>query len=115
MNKRSCQLSRIIFSLSVIFFFSCSNTTNLISNGKSEYKIFVSDKAIAPEKYAAGELQTYLYRISGCKIEITHNIANEAKLIYVGFKEAPSSLTSNVKPSDFGKKNISFVQMEKTC
>jgi hypothetical protein len=82
--------------------YGCSNTTNLISNGKSEYKIFVSDKAIAPEKYAAEELQTYLYQISGCKMEITHRIENEAKLIYIGFHEAPQSLTANLNPSDFG-------------
>jgi hypothetical protein len=86
----------------VLILSSCSQSHDLVKDGKSDYKIFVSDKAIAPEKYAAGQLQTYLYEISGCKIDITHQAVENGKLIYIGFKDAPSSMIENLKPADFG-------------
>lgn len=82
---------------------ACSQNQQLVKNGQSDYKIFVSDKAIAPEKHAAEELQTYLYKVSGCKMEITHQQGNDEKLIYIGFKDAPASITGNLNPAEFGK------------
>ncbi len=86
----------------VLILCSCSQNNNLIKDGKSDYKILVSDNAAAPEKYAAEQLQTYLYKISGCKIDMSHHAEKNDKLIYIGFKEAPFSLLGNLKPDDFG-------------
>ena len=56
------------------FLLGCSSGRKLISNGKSDYKIFVSEKALKPEKYAAGELQKYIHQISGAALPITHEL-----------------------------------------
>jgi hypothetical protein len=81
---------------------ACSQSEHLVKDGKSDYKIFVSDKATAPEKHAAEELQTYLQKVSGCKMEITHEQANGEKLVYIGFKDAPTTITGNLNPAEFG-------------
>jgi len=81
---------------------SCSQSHDLVKDGRSDYKIFLSDKATVPEKYAAEQLQAYLHQISGCKIVIVHHAEKSHKLIYIGFNQAPSSLLGNLKPDDFG-------------
>lgn len=78
-----------------------ASNNNLITNGKSDYKIFVSESAVASEKYAAAELQKYLYKISACNLEITHAAKQGDKLVYVGFKNAPESILKDLKPADF--------------
>lgn len=75
----------------------------LVANGKTDYKIFVSDKASKAEKHAANELQTYVQKISGCKIPITSSETSNKKTIYIGFQGAPQSLLKNISPSEFGK------------
>jgi len=96
-------MTRLLFLLTLIIFLSaCSQDNVLVKDGHSDYKIFVSDKADAPEKYAAGELQTYLYKISGCKLEIVHQAGEKDKIIYVGFKGVPSSVLEHLTPADFG-------------
>jgi len=42
----------------------------IIQEGKSEYKIIVGEKVSQVELYAADELQSYMYKISGCRIPI---------------------------------------------
>ncbi|GAB3267150.1 hypothetical protein GCM10027347_35650 [Larkinella harenae] len=79
----------------------CSSGSKLISDGKSEYKIFVSDRASKPEQLAASELQKYLQKVSNCTLEITHETKPEAKLIYVGFAGAPEQLLRGLQPTDF--------------
>jgi hypothetical protein len=64
------------FVLSLFLFFALrpkvfSKDVNIIFNGKSDYKIFVSEKASKPEKYAAAELQKYIQLVSGCKLPVT--------------------------------------------
>lgn len=81
--------------------FSCSTSSDMILNGKSEYKIFISDQAIIPEKAAALELQKYLQKVSGCKMEITSKAKPDSKLIFIGFKGAPENLLKQLKPADF--------------
>lgn len=89
-----------------IIFESCSTSNNLVENGKSDYKIFVSENATAPEKNAALELQKYISRISGCKLEITGKIAVEGKHIYIGFQEAPPSFLKDLDTSEFGNEEF---------
>ena len=78
-----------------------ASNNNLITNGKSDYKIFVAESALASEKYAATELQKYLYKISACNLEITHVAKQGDKLVYVGFKNVPESILKDLNPSDF--------------
>ncbi|CAL1517261.1 DUF4838 domain-containing protein [Chitinophaga sp. MM2321] len=75
----------------------------LITEGKSDYKIFVSESASDPEQRAARELQKYLQKVSGCFMEITHETKPDAKLIYIGFTGAPETLLKNLQPKEFGK------------
>jgi hypothetical protein len=79
----------------------CSSGKNLISGGRSEYKIYVSKAAAEPEKYAARELQKYLRKISGYSMEITHQAGVADRLIYVGFSDAPESWLKEIRPADF--------------
>ena len=81
----------------------CSSGNKLVSDGKSDYKIYVSETASEPEHYAATELQKYLQKVSGYSMEITHKTGADEKLIYVGFKGVPQSILKELKPAAFGK------------
>lgn len=94
-------LSFTLLSL-LILFSGCSSVNNIITNGQSNYKIFVSDKALPPEKHAAEELQKYIFTITGCSLPITHEAIPQGKYIYVGFSDAPASLLNNINPEEFG-------------
>jgi hypothetical protein len=87
--------------LSGIFLAGCGQQSKLVHDGNSAYKIFVSDKAPLPEKLAATELQTYIEKVSGYKMEITGESGPEKNRIYVGFEGAPESLLQTLKPSEF--------------
>ncbi len=91
----------LIIVLSSCLLFGCSPGNKLISDKKSEYKIFISKGAPKPEIAAAAELQKYLEKISGYKMEIVHKAQPDAKLIYVGFEGAPEKLLRDIKPADF--------------
>jgi hypothetical protein len=92
----------IMFSLlSSIFLAGCGTKNKLVDNGKSNYNIFVSDQASPSEKRAALELQKYIQKVSGHKMEITSQTSSEKNHIYVGFEGAPESLLKTLKPEDF--------------
>lgn len=93
----------IIFLFYTFLTGSCTGDHALIEEGESEFKIFVSDKAIASEKYAAGELQKYLKEITGCKLPIVHTAGSDERLIYIGFDDAPKNLLAGIKKNKFGK------------
>lgn len=97
MNKLLQTLTAIL----LLATFSYAKEIPLVLNGKSSYKIFVSESALQPEKYAATELQKYLAKISGSTLPIVHESGKNQKLIYVGFKGAPQSLLKELKPTDF--------------
>lgn len=92
-------LTICLFTSSLLF--GCSSGKKLISDNKSDYKIFVSNSASKPEQKAASELQKYLEKVSGYKMEITHEAKSDGKLIYIGFKDAPEKLLNGLKSSDF--------------
>jgi len=95
------------------FLLGCSSGSKLVSNGKSDYKIFISNKASKPEHYAAGELQKYIQKISGAKIAIVHEAKPEDRLIYVGFQGATKSLLKDLNIAEFGKEEYIIRSHEK--
>jgi hypothetical protein len=96
----------LFFSLAVVFLYSCSTSSELVSNGKSEYQIFVSKAATLPEKSAALELQKYLNKISGCTLPITNEASPEGKFVYIGFKDVPQSVLKDLDTAAFGKEEF---------
>ena len=70
--------------VSVLMLFSLfSSAVPIIKNGKSNWSIYVSKNAIAADKTAAKELQSFLCKASGVKLEIT-NVAKGANQILIG-------------------------------
>ena len=96
----------ILFLLTVVTLFSCSTGSELVSNGKSEYQIFVSKAATLPEKSAALELQKYLNKISGCLLPITNEVSPDGKFVYIGFKDVPQSVLKDLDTANFGKEEF---------
>lgn len=92
----------VLAFISIGSFYSCSRSNVLIADGRSDYQIFISDSASAPEKYAAEALKHYLYRVTGCRLPVTHRADPQGKYIYIGFREAPASLIAGIDPSGFG-------------
>lgn len=103
-----CRGACFLFLLAAAaFIFGCSSGNELVSNGKSDYKIFVSNLATVPEKSAAIELQKYVQEITGCKLEITNKQeTDDAKLVFVGFKEAPERLLEKLDTAAFGNEEF---------
>jgi hypothetical protein len=100
-------LSAVICAwLSAILLFSCSTSSELVSNGKSEYKIFVSKSATIPEKSAAIELQKYLKKISGATLAIVNEASPGEKLVYIGFREASAMLLKDLDTTNFGNEEF---------
>jgi hypothetical protein len=77
--------------------------TNLIVNGKSDYKIVVSERAGPSEKSAARELQHNLKEISGVTLPIVSAPGKGTKLVYIGFTGTPKALLKGVQPNTFGE------------
>ncbi|CAG4999865.1 hypothetical protein DYBT9275_02330 [Dyadobacter sp. CECT 9275] len=95
-----------VLAIATVLLNACSKNSKLISGGKSDYKIFVSRTATAPEKNAAAELKKYLKQISGCDLEITEEVKPEEKRIYIGFKEAPLSIVKDLDTAAFGNEEF---------
>lgn len=91
----------LFLTIITAFLLGCSSASKLVSDGKSDYKIFISKSALKPEHIAAAELQKYLEKVSGYKMEIIHEAGSDAKLIYIGFIGAPEKLLNGLKPEDF--------------
>jgi hypothetical protein len=91
-----------------------STSAQIIVDGKSEYTIYSSPAATETERYAAQELQQYLYEISGAQLPITQE--PHQKTIYVGFQGAPKALLNGLKPNEFEKEEyISPVNKTEHC
>ncbi len=103
MQKRKLYL----IALFIVALTGCNSVLNkklvLVNNKKSDYVIFVSKDAIASEKTAARMLQENLYKIAGCKIPITNSKQVSEKVIYLGFKEAPSGFKVGLDTNSFEK------------
>ena len=68
-------------------------TGYLAENGKTDYRIVLTDASDTLQQQAAAELQTYLYQMSGARLPIETD--KGAKNIYIGFPQtAPEAITS---------------------
>ena len=103
---RKINLLLFIFLLNAIFVTGCSKDQPLIDIGKSDYKIFISEHAIPPEKYAARELQKYLKEMTGCELPIINSFDSVSELICIGFKDAPKELTDGCAQEKFGNEEF---------
>jgi hypothetical protein len=101
-QPRSLLVSCLAVMVLMAALYGCSSGNELVSNGKSDYKIFVSKNATIPEKSAAIELQKYLKQITDCDLEITNTADANAKLVYIGFQEADKSLLKDLDIHSFG-------------
>jgi hypothetical protein len=95
------KMKYLFLSVITAFLLGCSSGSKLVSDGKSDYKIFVSKKASKPEWRAAAELQKYIQKISSAALPVVSEAKPGEKLIYVGFQEAPESILKDLKTSDF--------------
>jgi hypothetical protein len=89
----------------MIFFVQCTTKSDnliLVKNGASDYSIFISDKAIPSEKFAAKELQKYIYEISESILPITNEYQASGKHIILGFEGIPESVLQDVDVNSFG-------------
>jgi len=89
----------------VVFGTQCTSKSGklvLVENGKSDYRIYLSDNAVLAEKHAASELQKYIYEISACKLPITNKYQESVKHIFVGFKNVPEILLQGIDVNSFG-------------
>ena len=96
-------VTRSISIMLLIVLCSCSNNISLVKHKISDYVIFVSEDAIASEKTAARILQENILKIADCKIPITYSKSTSEKVIYLGFKEAPSELLKELDTTSFEK------------
>lgn len=100
--KFKINLFYLIIIASSLQFIGCTEKIVLVEDSISEYKIFLSDEASPSEKFAAEELQKYIYQISNCRLPITNYYLKTDKCIYLGFKGIPSSFLKNYDLNTFG-------------
>lgn len=93
------------FVFIAVFGSQCTTTSDktiLVINGTSDYKIYLSEKAVPSEKHAATELQKYIYEISTCKLPITNEYKESGKYIIVGFQGVPETQLQDIDVNSFG-------------
>ena len=91
-NRKTTILLSVIMTL---FSFACGAVT-IIENGKSNWSIYVPKNAIAADKTAAKELQSFLFKATGAKLAIT-NVAKGTNQILIGTSEAAEKLFEDLK------------------
>ena len=69
--------------LSAAFACNKSQPISLVTNGTSSYSIIIPLKANEQETRAASLLQKYIKEISGCELQITHEINHAGKGIFI--------------------------------
>jgi hypothetical protein len=84
----------------------------LFSGGKSRYKIVVANDASRSELTAAGELQLYIEKISGAKLEILsqEKASGRGNYIFVGYNENLGSKLGVERPAD-GDESFTYRQV----
>lgn len=98
---KTCSFKFAFTAAIAVCLLSCNSETYLVREGSSQYKIFVSKDAAAPEKLAARELQAYLQQISGALLQVTHESSGDSPFIYIGFQGAPESMTRGISLDSF--------------
>ena len=84
--------------LFVLFSINLGAADWLFRDGKSNYKIAVSSEASTSEQTAACELQQYIERMSGARLQITSDLTASGRNIFVGYNERVAALTGAQKP-----------------
>ena len=97
----------LLFSLLMLFCFFCS-AMPIIENGKSNWSIYVPKNAIAADKTAAKELQSFLFKATGVKLAIT-NVAKGTNQILIGTSEAAEKLLPLLKTVQWKADEIMIV------
>jgi hypothetical protein len=108
-NRKDVRKKYFIVIAFIAFLFlgtGCSKHQTLVENGKSHFKIFVSDSAIPSEKNAAKGFQKTIKDISGCNLPIVNQIGPDSKYVFIGFNGAPPSLLKDLNISKFGKEEF---------
>ena len=85
---------KLLFAMLPLICTVCSAA--IIENGKSTWSIYLPADAHPAEKTAAKELQSYLQKASGVKLEITSAV-NEEKQILIGHSAAAEKLLPELK------------------
>ena len=114
-NPRTISISKIIlFNCIIVIMIAivgigCTTKPDqieLVKKGKSEYSIFVSEKAIPSEKFAAKELQKYIYEISACKLPIANEYKESDKNLFIGAKGVPESILQDINIDALGNEEF---------
>ena len=84
---------RWLLTTALLFAAQLSDASDwLFRNGRSDYKIVVSDSAHDSEKAAARELQDYIRQISGVLLPITSKPENGGKHVFIGLSDYSKKL-----------------------
>ena len=69
----------------------------LFRNGKSQYKIVLSEEASISERTAAQELQMYIEKISGVRLPVTNNAKAKGRKIVIGYNDAVVAAAAEIQ------------------
>ena len=93
--------------LALVALLVCLGTTSLhagklFNNGKSRYAIVLARDASPSELTAAQELQLYIEKVSGAKLELLSddNTSDHSKVIYVGYNPKYGAKLGVARPAD---------------
>ncbi|NQX55204.1 DUF4838 domain-containing protein [Pedobacter panaciterrae] len=108
--RNKMRIAFIFLCLLPLLSYSRSNDDgiNLIASGKSSYSIVVPADATASENYTASQLQSYLLKISGVKLELISEAASAKgkKYIFVGLTNFVKTNTNAATIANWGRDGI---------
>lgn len=88
--------TKILFSVILLLFSFICSAVPIIENGKSDWTIYVPADAIPANKTAAAELQSFLQKATGVKLEITQTAKGENQIL-IGQSAAAEKLLPALK------------------
>ena len=98
MKKRDFLMKAVLVLLLLTASITAQAKNRLFQNGKSSYRIVVSEQASPSEKKAAEELQSYIEQISGARLPITNDENAKGRKIFVGFNAKVAKITGETTP-----------------
>ena len=91
-------LSLIYPVLLLLLSYTPSQAANLFANSKTDYTIVIDKNASTSEKTAAKELSDYLHEISGANFQVSNDVSQGNKKIFIGYNEQVGKLLGIKKP-----------------
>ena len=82
--KKRILVSIFFISFIVASFTKAGDKIVLTQNNKTKFAIFIAKNADSLTNRAANELHTYIYKVSGAKLPLTHDFAPNKKYILLG-------------------------------